>query len=38
MNGFVTIQGKVIGSNSIQYGERIIECWINAMQEIWGRN
>ena len=32
MNGFVTIQGKVIGSNSIRYGERIIECWTNSMQ------
>ncbi|MCK4604537.1 MAG: hypothetical protein KAU41_07560 [Deltaproteobacteria bacterium] len=32
MNGFVTIQGKVIGSNSIQYEERIIECWTNSMQ------
>jgi hypothetical protein len=32
MNGFVTIQGKVVGPNSILYQGRTVSCWTISMQ------
>jgi len=32
MSEIKTIQGKVVGSNSIEYDGRVIACWTNAMQ------
>ena len=33
MSDFITIEGTVVGSNSIRYMERVINCFINSMQE-----
>lgn len=33
MSDFITIEGTVVGSNSIRYMERVVNCFINSMQE-----
>lgn len=32
MNGYSTVEGTVVGFNSVQSAGRIIDCWTNAMQ------
>ena len=33
MSDLITIEGKVIGSNTIEYKGKVIECFVNGMAE-----